>query len=63
MVYTQLYVTNGLIYHPPSYVGHGEKFNNWTKEKGELKDSVVNFARKKFKVLSNVRDFSPSSIG
>jgi hypothetical protein len=44
-------------------VGHGEKFNNWTKEKGELKDSVVNFARKKFKVLSNVRDFSPSSIG
>jgi hypothetical protein len=26
----------------------------WAKEKRELKDSVVNFVRKKFKLLSNV---------
>jgi hypothetical protein len=27
---------------------------NWMKEKGELEDSVVNFVRKEFKVLSNI---------
>jgi hypothetical protein len=28
---------------------------NWAKEKGESKDSVLNFVRKKFKVPSNVQ--------
>jgi hypothetical protein len=56
VVYTQLYVTNRLIYHPSSYVGYGEKLGNWAKEKGELKDSVVNFVRKKFKMFSNVQE-------
>jgi hypothetical protein len=28
--------------------------NIWAKEKGESKDNVVNFVRKKFKVPSNV---------
>ncbi len=29
---------------------------NWAKEKGELEDSVLDFVRKKFKVLSNVQE-------
>jgi hypothetical protein len=37
-------------------VGYGENLGNWAKEKGELEDSVVNFTRKKFKVLSNVQE-------
>jgi hypothetical protein len=37
-------------------VGYGEKLGNWAKEKGELKGGVVNFTRKKFKVLSNVQE-------
>ncbi len=54
--HTQLYVTNGLRYHPSSYGGYGEKLGNWAKEKKELEDSVVNFTKKKFKVLSNIQE-------
>jgi hypothetical protein len=51
MVYTQPYNIEGLIYHPSSDVGYGK---NLGKKKGELENSVVNFVRKKFKMLSNV---------
>jgi hypothetical protein len=53
MVYTKPYNIEGLIYHPSLDVEYGK---NLGEKKGELEDSVVNFVRKKFKVLSNVKE-------
>jgi hypothetical protein len=53
MVYTQPYIIKGFIYHPSSYMGYWKKLG---KIKRELKDNVVNFARKNFKVPCNVHE-------
>jgi hypothetical protein len=53
----RLWYTHNHMSQKDSYITHPHMWDmvkNWAKEKGELESSVVNFVRKKFKVLSNV---------
>jgi hypothetical protein len=55
----RLWYTHNHTSQKVSYITHPHMWDmvkSWAKEKGESKDVIVNFVKKKFKVFSNVQE-------